>query len=230
MDNTLKIPQHIALIMDGNRRWARQRGLPIRIGHTNGYKKIETITNYALSLGISYITFWAFSTENWNREKKEVDTLMQIFRSFFKSPMMTSFKKKNIRICILGDYGKFPSDIAQNVKKLIEDTKDNTAITLNIALNYGGRVEILRAINQLLAEGKKTMNEEQFSHYLYTVGQPDPDLIIRTGGEQRLSGYLPWQGVYSELYFTSTYWPDFDKDEFDKALQDYAFRQRRFGK
>lgn len=224
------IPHHVAIIMDGNRRWAKERGLPIRIGHTNGYKKIETVTNYALSLGISYVTFWAFSTENWNREKKEIDALLAIFRVFFKSTWLKELGKKGVRICILGDLSRFPKDIRDNVLHVVESTKYNKAITVNIALNYGGRAELLRAVSLVLQSDRKTISEEEFSQYLYTASQPDPDLIIRTGGEKRLSGYLPWQAVYSELYFTDTFWPDFDEKSFDSALQEYIRRERRFGK
>jgi len=221
--------KHVAIIMDGNRRWARKRGLPIVFGHRKGYKRIEEIVKHAKSLGIKHITFWAFSTENWNREQKEIDDLMNIFRRLFRDSTIKNIIKENSRIIIFGNLKKFPIDIQKGVKGVMKDTKKNNGITVNIALNYGGRDEIIRAVNTLLKEKQKSINEETFSSYLYSRGQPDPDMIIRTGGEQRLSGYLPWQSVYSELYFTKMYWPDFDKEEFDKALEDFSKRHRRFG-
>lgn len=222
--------KHIAFIMDGNRRWARARKLPIAVGHTRGYQKIEKIVTYAKKLGIKHVTFWAFSTENWNRDKEEVDNLIKIFRRLLRKNAMKTIMDEGGRIVVLGDMTRFPDDIQKNVAGLIDATKDNSAITVNIALNYGGRAEILRAVNTLLQENQKEVNEEEFARYLYSAGQPDPDLIIRTGGEQRLSGYLPWQGVYSELYFTPTLWPDFDEKALDLALSDFVSRQRRFGK
>jgi len=222
--------QHIAFIMDGNRRWARGRGVPIALGHTKGYQKIEKIVKYAKKLGVKHVTFWAFSTENWNREQEEVDNLIRIFRRLLRRKGMKTIMDEGGKIVVLGDLMRFPEDIQQNVSELVEATKDNTAIIVNIALNYGGRCEIIRAVNKLLQENKQEVTEEEFANYLYTKGQPDPDLIIRTGGEKRLSGYLPWQAVYSELYFTDTLWPDFDEKAFDAALHDFASRQRRFGK
>lgn len=221
---------HIALIMDGNRRWARQKGLPTFIGHDRGYKRIETIVDAAPKYNISHLTFWAFSTENWKREEKEVSYLMNLFRKLFKSAFIKKMMRNGIRIQVLGDMTPFPKDIQENVQKILDQSKDNTNMTVNIALNYGGRPEILQAVNQLLKDGKKEITEEMFSGALYTTGQPDPDMIIRTGGEQRLSGYLPWQGVYSELYFTEKFWPDFDEQAFDAAIQEYYGRERRFGK
>lgn len=224
------IPIHVAFIVDGNRRWARERGLPIILGHRKGYKRIEDLVVYTKSIGIKYVTFWAFSTENWNREKKEVDDLMNIFRRIFTHSAMKKIIKEKAKIIIFGDLTRFPSDIQKSVKDIVEETKNNNGITVNIALNYGGRAEILQAVNKLLQKKEKKVDEEIFSSYLYSKDQPDPDLIIRTGGDQRLSGYLPWQSVYSELYFTKTYWPDFDEKAFEKAIKDFSNRQRRFGK
>lgn len=223
-------PQHVALIMDGNRRWARARKLPIVIGHRKGYQKIEHLVKHARKLGIKHITFWAFSTENWNREQQEVQDLLHIFRHVLKKSSMKKILQENAKIVILGDLTRFPQDIQDNVNEVLEDSENNTGITVNIALNYGGRAEIIQAINKLLQEKTKKIDEKNFAAYLYTNGQPDPDLIIRTGGERRLSGYLPWQGVYSELYFTDTLWPDFNSKEFDLALEDFSSRGRRFGK
>src|SRR5258708_269430 len=222
--------KHVALIMDGNRRWAKERGLPVFAGHRRGYKKIETIINYAVKKDIKYVTFWAFSTENWKRDKKEISFLMDIFRKAFTSKNMKKMMGKGVKIHVLGDLTPFPADIVANIHQVLEDSKDNTKIQVNIALNYGGRAEILRVVANLLQDKPKEVTEELFSQYLYTIGQPDPDLIIRTGGEMRLSGYLPWQTVYSELYFTQLYWPDFDEKEFEKAITEYYMRERRFGK
>jgi undecaprenyl diphosphate synthase len=243
---------HVAFIMDGNRRWAKERKLPLSAGHTKGYKAIEPLINFAHKKGIKHVTFWAFSTENWNRDQKEVALLMQIFRRLFKGSIFKRLHKNGVRIRILGELDPFPEDIAKKVREIVEETKHNTAITVNIALNYGGRAEILRAVNKILREKQSfvipakagihtrgsriksgmtmEIDEETFAHYLYTEDQPDPDMIIRTSGEERLSGFLPWQGAYSELYFPKTYWPDFDEKEFEKALLEFENRQRRFGK
>ena len=223
-------PTHVAIIMDGNRRWAKERGLPAFAGHRKGYKRIEEIVKFAKSVGIEQLTFWAFSTENWNRDKKEINGLMRIFRQLLRKSSMKMLTNENAKIVIFGDIERFPSDIREKVRNLVLETKQNNGITVNIALNYGGRAEILRAINKLLQEKQSAIDETHFSSYLYSANQPDPDLIIRTGGELRLSGYLPWQSVYSELYFTKAYWPDFDSEKFRIALEDFSNRQRRFGK
>ncbi len=224
--------KHIAFIMDGNRRWAKERHIPTLIGHKKGYENIENIVDHALERKIEYVTFWAFSTENWNREKKEVDYLMNLFRDLFAGRMLQKILKKGGKIQVLGDMTAFPKDIQKETQKVLDQSKDNNAITINIALNYGGRAEILHAVQQIVSKGINStdITEQTIAQYLYTNGQPDPDLIIRTGGEQRLSGYLPWQGIYSELYFTDKYWPEFDEKEFDKALEEFARRERRFGK
>ncbi len=226
----LKTPQHIAFIMDGNRRWARERNLPTLVGHSKGYRRIEHIVKHVLKLGIPYVTFWAFSTENWNRDKEEVDYLMGLFRKLFQLKSLEKIIKEGARIVVLGNLNRFPADISKNALEIIEKTRNNRKITVNIALNYGGREEIVYAINKILLEKKQSITIEEFGAYLYTSGQPDPDLIIRTGGDQRLSGYLPWQGIYSELYFIPAYWPDFDGKQLDQILVDYSRRQRRFGK
>ncbi len=221
--------QHVAFIMDGNRRWAKERHLPILAGHTKGYQVIEPLIAYAIKQKIAYLTFWAFSTENWNRDKKEVAVLLQIFRKLFHGSLIKRLHKNNVKINVLGDINAFPQDIAEKIKQLIELTKNNTAITINIGLNYGGREEILQAVNSVVESKQKNVDEETFSSFLYTASQPDPDLIIRTGGEQRLSGFLLWQSEYSELYFPKVYWPDFTEKEFEKALEDFDTRKRRFG-
>lgn len=226
----LFLPQHVAMIMDGNRRWARRKKLPVFFGHRSGFNRIEPLVRHAESLGITYLTFWAFSTENWNREKKEVDALMNLFRRMFSGSLVAKLKKNNVRVKTLGDITAFPKDIEKDIEDVVADTKNNTGITVNFALNYGGRAEILRAVQKIITEKPKEITEKIFSDYLYTANQPNPDLIIRTGGEQRLSGYLPWQSTYSELYFTNTFWPDFDKKKFNEAIIDYISRERRFGK
>lgn len=222
--------QHVAFIMDGNRRWAKSKRLPLIAGHTKGYQKIEPLIAYAHKKGIKFLTFWAFSTENWNRDRKEVEVLLNIFRHIFQGSLIKRLQKNGVKINILGDIDAFPKDIAMRAKKLMDDTKDNKAITVNVGLNYGGRAEIIMAVNKLLKSKKKEITEEEFSSYLYTKDQPDPDLVIRTSGEERLSGFLPWQSVYSELYFPKTLWPDFDEKEFEKALEEFENRKRRFGK
>lgn len=216
--------------MDGNRRWARVHNLPLMAGHKKGYEQLEPITRHAQKLGIQTVTFWAFSTENWSRDKEEVEYLLSLFRNLFKSKMLKRIKEKGGKIVVLGDIDPFPQDLQENIKKIVEETKDNTKITVNIALNYGGREEILYAVNSILRKGLKTVDATVFSTYLYSVYQKDPDMIIRTGGEKRLSGFLPWQSIYSELYFTEKYWPEFTTKEFDKAIKDYENRERRFGK
>lgn len=221
---------HVAFIMDGNRRWARKRHLPLVVGHTKGYQRIESLIVYANKKGIKYLTFWAFSTENWNRDKREVMLLMQIFRQIFQGNLVQRLHKNGAIIKILGDFFSFPKDIIKDIKKAVELTKNNTGITVNIGLNYGGRAEILQAVNNLLKDKKRDVDEKIFASYLYTKDLPDPDLIIRTSGEERLSGFLPWQSVYSELYFPKVLWPDFDEKEFEKALSEFEKRKRRFGK
>lgn len=217
--------------MDGNRRWAKEHHFPLMRGHFKGYSQVEKLITHAQERHISHLTFWAFSTENWNRDKREVTYLMTLFRKVLhKDRLLKNTNRKKVKFIFFGDLSKFPDDIQKNVQELAEETQNNTAITVNIAINYGGRAEIIRAVNELLQAQQTTVDEQTFSKYLYSVDQPDPDLIIRTGGENRLSGYLPWQSVYSELYFTKTFWPDFDEQAFDEALEEYQRRQRRFGK
>jgi len=222
------IPKHIAIIMDGNRRWAKERGLPAIAGHKKVADEVlEPLVEHAAKIGVGYMTFWAFSTENWNRDTKEVSGIMNIFRHSIQA-FGVKMHKKGIRIKMIGDLGKFSSDIQKSVTDLIELTKDNKRITVVFALNYGGRDEILRAMEKAI-KGKK-LSQEIFSSYLDTAGIPDPELIIRTGGEKRLSGFLLWQSEYSELYFPSWYMPEFSPDKLDEAIEEYNTRQRRFGK
>ncbi|MBI2034575.1 MAG: di-trans,poly-cis-decaprenylcistransferase [Candidatus Levybacteria bacterium] len=225
-----QIPEHVGIIMDGNRRWAKKRRLPLFAGHNEGAKRIEPLVAYAAKQGISYLTLWAFSTENWERGDKEVRTLLAVFRRVLKDPMLDRLQKDGVRVNVIGDLSPFPRDITEGVKRIIQSSKNNKRITATFALNYGGRAEILRAVKQVTSHKSQVTSEKEFAQYLYTAGMPDPDMIIRTGGETRLSGFLAWQSVYSELYFTETLWPDFDEKAFQKALDEYARRERRFGK
>jgi len=226
-----KMPKHVAIIMDGNRRWAAKRGLGPVEGHKVAAEKaIEPIVEHALKLGIKYLTFWAFSTENWKRDKEELKGLFKIFRDGLKE-QAGKLNEKGVRLQILGDITQFPKDIAQRALEGVKKTAKNKKITVSFALNYGGRPEILRAVKKMMEDGvsARKLSENLFSSYLDTAGIPDPDLIIRTGGEMRLSGLMPWQAIYAELYFTPTLWPDFTPAKFDEAIADYQKRTRRFG-
>jgi len=228
----MNIPKHIAVIMDGNRRWAKQRGLPILEGHRKVADEIlEPLIEYAAKLGISYMTFWAFSTENWGREAKEVRGIMQLFRRVIQKRWQR-LHEKGVRIRVIGDIKKFPDDIAGSLEKVIEQTKNNKKITTVFALNYGGRDEVVRAMNKWhgLSKNGEPITVSQFNKYLDTAGIPDPELIIRPGGEQRLSGFLLWQSEYSELMFPDWYMPEFTPNRLDELLIEYGKRQRRFGK
>lgn len=227
-------PEHIALIMDGNRRWARRNKLAVLQGHEYvSNKVIEPLAERCIDRGVKYLTLWAFSTENWRREKTEVEGLMNIFRDGLQRSG-EHLHKIGIRLQVIGEMESFPPDIREGVQRWIAETANNTRLTITFALNYGGRDEILRAVKklaqQLTADEIEQLTQEQFSSYLDTSYMPDPDLIIRPGGEQRLSGYLPWQSVYSELYFTDVLMPDFSPEELDKAIDEYVRRVRNFGK
>src|SRR3989338_3683683 len=219
-----KIPQHIALIMDGNRRWARLKKIPQLEGHRRGEEAIEPIIDRCIELKIPYLTFWAFSTENWYRDKKEVNFLLNLFRHNLDRKI-DSFHRKNVRLKIIGNLQKFPRDLVVKTEKWIDKTKNNKGITVNLALSYGGRDEIIRAVKKIPPKQLSNLTVRQFSKFLDTASQPDPDLLIRTGGEKRLSGFLLWQLEYAELYFTPAYWPDFTPGEFDKALNFYRNRK-----
>lgn len=234
MSNSKNLPKHVALIMDGNGRWAKNHNRPRDFGHQRGAKALENISLYANKIGITYMTVYAFSTENWNRPEKEVKGLMDLLRRYLKGHIKDS-SKNNLKIKIIGHVRGLPQDIQKLIIKLEDITKDKEGMTLNIALNYGGRDEIIRGVFRLLEdiESQKIehsqVDEAAFSKYLDTANIPDPDLIIRTSGEQRLSNFLTWQSAYSEFYFTDCLWPDFDEEEFDKALEVYKNRDRRFG-
>ena len=222
---------HVAIIMDGNRRWARSRGFDPVKGHEAAVKQaIEPIIEHLANKKIPYVTFWAFSTENWKRDEKEVRGILDIFRIAFGA-LALRFIKRGAKLQILGDMSRFPEDIAKKSMEMISKSSKNNKITVSFALNYGGRDEIIRAIKKIINDQipANNINEEIFSSYLDTAGMPDPDLVIRTGGERRTSGYLPWQSVYSELYFTPTLFPDFTPDQFMKAIDDFTQRDRRFG-
>ena len=225
-----KIPSHVAIIMDGNGRWAKKRGLSRIKGHKAGSKAIENALDTVLNLGVKTITVYAFSTENWIRPEKEVSVLMTLLFQFLKL-QKKKLMDKNIKLSIIGDLSKLPDFVTREIEKTLKETEHNNALTFNIALNYGGRSEIISAVRKIIKEGKKPedINEEMFSNYLYTKNIPDPDLLIRTSGEIRISNFLLWQIAYAELYFTEVLWPDFDTIEMLKAIIEYQKRERRFG-
>lgn len=223
--------KHVAIIMDGNRRWARAQNLKATQGHAQAANHaIEPLIEECLKQKIPYVTFWAFSTENWKRDKQELSELFRIFRSGLVN-MAQKFIDQGVQLRILGDINRFPQDIAKKTLDLVNKTKKNTNITVSFALNYGGRDEILRAVKKIIKKGvaPEKLDEKLFTTFLDTSDIPDPDLIIRTGGDQRLSGYLPWQSVYSEIYFTDTLFPDFTPKKLHLALQNFSQRDRRFG-
>ncbi len=222
---------HVGIIMDGDRCWAKHKGLPSIEGHMYAAKNaIEPLIEECVKQKIPYVTFWAFSTENWKRDREEVEDILKVFR-FALANLSARFIKRGARMHILGDLSRFPKDIAQSTLKMLNLSKKNSQVDVTFALNYGGRDEILRAVKKIVKDKipAENLTEELFGSYLDTAGTPDPDLIIRTGGEQRLSGYLPWQAVYAELYFTNVLFPDFNPKELDKALDEFSKRDRRFG-
>ena len=227
--------QHIAFIMDGNRRWAKARGLPIIAGHEKGAKTLTEVAKAAKDLGIKYITVYAFSTENWKREKSEVDGLMNLLRKYLKESFK-ELEENNARIMFIGERDMLASDIVADMEKIESRTAQNDGITLCVALSYGGRQEIVattKKIAELAQNGGlnvKDIDEKKFSDMLYTKDLPDPDLLIRTSGEERISNFLLWQLSYSEFYFSDTLWPDFSKEELAKIIDEYKNRERRYGK
>ena len=230
----MQIPQHIAIILDGNGRWAKSQGMPRSYGHVRGADNVEKICRAADEIGIKYITFYAFSTENWNRPKDEVDKLMDILRDYMKTAVKRA-NKNNMRVRVIGEKSALAPDLQASIAALEEASKANTGLNMQIAINYGSRDEIVRAVNRLIDERSSSgdpapVTEEILSSHLDTAGIPDPDLMIRTGGEMRLSNYLLWQLAYSEFYFTEVPWPAFAPEDLQKAVDDYCSRDRRFGK
>ncbi len=226
-----KIPTHIAIIMDGNGRWAAARGLPRLAGHRAGTENLRRVIRACVEFGIQYLTIYAFSTENWGRPKEEVEGLMQIVEDVIDKELR-ELHKEGVRLRHIGRLEHLNPSLRNKVLGAVELTKNNTRLNLNIAFNYGGRDEIVCAIQAMLQNGVKAedVTESLISQYLFTSGIPDPDLIVRTSGEMRISNFLIWQGAYSEWYVTESYWPDFDKEELRKALVEYNRRERRFGK
>ena len=230
----MNVPQHIAIILDGNGRWAKKKGMPRNYGHAEGSKNVERICETAYKLGVKYLTVYAFSTENWKRPKSEVDALMNLLRNYMKTCLKTA-EKNRMRVRVIGDKTALAEDIQTRIAELEEATKNNDGLCFQIALNYGSRDEMIRSMKRMCEDcqmGKlsiEDIDETMFESYLDTQGIPDPDLMIRTSGEQRLSNYLLWQLAYSEFYFTDVLWPDFSKEELEKAIAYYNGRDRRFG-
>lgn len=229
------VPEHVAIILDGNGRWARKRGMPRTYGHKVGAENVETICREAWDIGIKYLTVYAFSTENWSRPEEEVGTLMKLFGSYIKSTFKTA-PKNNMRVRFIGDLGGFTPKLRESMNELEEFTSSLTGLSLQICVNYGSRDEIMRAVRDIAKEVKNgaidpsDIDEDLISGHLDTRDIPDPDLLIRTSGEQRLSNYLLWQMAYTEFYFTEVAWPDFDRAELIKACEAYAGRDRRYGR
>ena len=222
------LPECVAFIIDGNGRWAQKRGLPRMLGHRAGIDAVKKIIDSAESLGLKQIMFYCFSTENWNRPKREVDGLFDLFREFVFNEA-DKYTKRNFMFKLVGDKSKIPSDIIDKVEEIEEKTKDCTKMKVGLCINYGGKFDILNAVNNILKAGKTEVNEVEFEKYLLTKDFQNPDLIIRTSGEQRISNFLLYQMAYSELYFTNTFWPDFDSKCLELAICDYQKRNRRFG-
>ena len=231
----LKMPNHVAIILDGNGRWAKSKGMPRNYGHVQGAKTVEVICEEAYKMGIQYLTVYAFSTENWNRPKDEVDALMKLLRNYMKTCLSTA-KKNRMCVRVLGDKTGLDEDIRQRIAELEESTKNNDGLHFQIALNYGGRDEIVRAVKEIAGKVKEgelapsDITEQYLSDMLDTKGLPEPDLLIRTCNEQRISNFLLWQLAYTEFYFTPVAWPDFSKEELIKAVESYNHRDRRYGR
>lgn len=226
-----KLPRHVAMIMDGNGRWALSRGLPRLAGHKAGTENLRRVIRSTVEFGVKYLTIYAFSTENWGRPLEEVRGLMSILEDVLEKEL-TELHKEGVQLRHIGRLERLPGRLQEQVLDAIELTKNNDRLVLNVAFNYGGRDEIVHAIQKMIRDGipPEDVTDELVSRYLYTAGVPDPDLIIRTSGELRVSNFLIWQAAYSEWYITPTYWPDFDKDEYRRALETFAQRDRRFGK
>lgn len=233
-NNNIQVPEHVAIILDGNGRWAKKRFLPRKAGHVAGSKTVEQICEDAWNLGIKYLTVYAFSTENWKRPQDEIDALMKLLRQYLKDCIKRSMKN-NMCVRVLGDITPLDDDLKESITELEKVSKDNTGLHFQVALNYGSRDEMIRAMRQMsedIEAGKLAVGditERTFSSYLDTKGIPDPDLLIRTSGEERLSNFLLWQLAYTEFYFTDVLWPDFNKKELQKAIEYYNNRDRRYG-
>ncbi len=230
----MNVPQHVAIILDGNGRWAKARGMPRNYGHVQGSKNVETICEEAWRMGIKYLTVYAFSTENWSRPRDEVDAIMSILRDYMKTCLKTA-EKNDMKVRVLGDISRLDEDIRTRIVELEEASKNNQGLNFQIAINYGSRDEITRAVRKLALDCKegnadpKKITESTIEQYLDTRGIPDPDLLIRTSGEMRISNFLLWQMAYTEFYFTDVPWPDFTKEELEKAIEQYNMRDRRYG-
>ena len=228
------MPKHIAIIMDGNRRWAKEKGIEVKLGHKAGAENLEKLAYFANDLGLKYLTVYAFSTENWKRTKEEVGALMLLLRAYIDK-LLKRTTSDNIRIKVLGDIEKIDEGLRNDILKIVERTKNNTGLTLNIAFNYGGRDEITKAVKKIASKvanselNMQDINEQLISDNLYTEGEPDPDLVIRTGGEQRVSNFLLWQIAYAEFLFVQKYWPDFSEDDLVDAIVTFQNRNRKFG-
>ncbi len=231
---SMRVPEHVAIILDGNGRWAKKRFLPRNMGHAQGSKTVEKIIEDAFDMGIKYLTVYAFSTENWRRPKDEVDALMKLLRDYLKTCIKRA-NKNNMRVRVIGDVTGLSEDLREKIEQLEEASKGNTGINFTIALNYGSRDEMIRAMKKMAGDllagtlKKEDITEDVFAGYLDTKGIPEPDLMIRTSGEQRLSNFMLWQLAYTEFYFTDVLWPDFNKKELKKAVEYYNGRERRFG-
>lgn len=228
MNEAVKTPRHIAIIMDGNRRWAKKRFLPVSYGHKKGTEAFVSIAEACGELGVEYLTVYAFSTENWSRSKEEVEALSGIIRNTV-SEQLLALSEKNVCINVLGEIHRFDADTQKAIEKAVSVSREKTGLTVNICLSYGGRADITKAVNDLIAAGKTVVTEQDIAAALYTGDMPEPELMIRTGGEVRVSNFLLWQCAYSEMYFTDVLWPDFDKDQLVKAIKWYSGRSRRFG-
>lgn len=225
-----QVPRHVAIIMDGNGRWAKARGLPRLAGHRAGTENIRPILEASVEFGIEILTIWAFSTENWRRPEEEVKGLLRILQEMIRRELQ-ELHKQGVKLRHIGRLDRLPKRLQKQVRDAIELTKNNRRITLNVAFDYGGRAEIVQAVQRIIRDGipAEQVDEALISNYLYTAGQPDPDLIIRTSGEMRTSGFMMWQSAYAEYYITPVYWPDFNREELYKALVAYSQRDRRFG-
>lgn len=228
------MPKHIAIIMDGNRRWAKERGLDPKLGHKKGAETLEKIASYANEIGLQYLTVYAFSTENWKRTKEEIGALMLLLQSYLDR-FLNKESLRNIRVRVLGDVESLDKGLKESIYKIVEKSKNNTGLTLNIAFNYGGRAEIVRAVKNISNQFKNNeisideINEDLISNNLYTAGEPEPDLLIRPGGELRISNFLLWQSAYTEFLFIDKFWPDFSEEDLLNAIKTFENRNRKFG-